>query len=372
MAGSNPLETKVEQTMSNSQEWRVAVIGAGTISQRVHIPVFQKQPNTTVVAVCDVNAARAEAIAVETGVPNVYSDYEKMLAEMQPNITVVATPNVFHKPMATAALEAGSNVLCEKPVALTYADASEMFATAAARNLALTVGTHFRFTAPMQAAKNHVNHGFFGRIYAARTVWQRRNGIPGYGSWFTNKDLAGGGALLDIGVHTLDRALYLMNYPQPARVTGVTFAEFGPRGRGLGGWGSDISKPSANTRYDVDDVAWAQVVFADGAVMQFQVAWAANYADTFVTEIFGTEGGARIGGQDSVELYSMLNGLEVKTDTQLPAQKGGSYDQLIANFVRYLNGDTSADIVTPEQALVHVQIVDAITRSAAEGREVVL
>ena len=107
-------------------------------------------------------------------------------------------------------------------------------------------------------------------------------------------------------------------------------------------------------------------------MLQFQVAWAANYPETFTTEIFGTEGGARIGGWDSVELYTMLNGLEVKTDTQLPAQKGGSYDQLIANFVRYLDGDTSADIVTPEQALVHVQIVDAITRSAAEGREVVL
>ena len=358
--------------MSTSQNWRVAVIGAGTISQRVHIPLFQKQPDTTVVAVCDVNEARALAVAEETNVGRVYSDYEKMLAELEPNIVVVATPNVFHKPMATAALEAGAHVLCEKPVALTYTDAQAMFATAAAQGRVLTVGTHFRFTAPMQAAKTHAAHGFFGRIYAARTVWQRRNGIPGYGSWFTNKDLAGGGALLDIGVHTLDRALYVMDYPQPKRVTGVKFAEFGPRGRGLGGWGADIFKPSANARYDVDDVAWAQVVFEDGAVLQFQVAWAANYPETFVTEIFGTEGGARIGGQDSVELYTMLNGMEVKTDTQLPAQKGSSYEQLIANFVRRLNGDADADIVTPAQALVHVQIVDAITRSAAEGREVVL
>jgi predicted dehydrogenase len=86
----------------------------------------------------------------------------------------------------------------------------------------------------------------------------------------------------------------------------------------------------------------------------------------------GTEGGARIGGQDSVELYSMLNDLEVKIDTQLPAQKGSSYEQLITNFVRRLNGDADAAIVTPAQALIHVQIVDAITRSAAEGREVAL
>ncbi|MBK8795692.1 MAG: Gfo/Idh/MocA family oxidoreductase [Anaerolineales bacterium] len=358
--------------MSTSQAWRVAVIGAGTISQRVHIPVFQKQPNTTVVAVCDVNEARARAVADETGGATVYSSYEKMLTEVQPDITVVATPNIFHKPMATAALEAGSHVLCEKPVALTYHDAQAMFATAAAHDRVLTVGTHFRFTGPMQAAKAHAEHGFFGRIYAARTVWQRRNGIPGYGSWFTNQELAGGGALLDIGVHTLDRALYIMNYPKPKRVTGVMFAEFGPRGRGLGGWGADIFKPSASARYDVDDVAWAQVIFEDASVLHFQVAWASNYPETFLTELFGDEGGARIGGLDSVELYTMLNGMEVKTDTQLPAQKSSSYDQLITNFVRRLNGDASADIVTPEQALVHVQIVDAITRSAAEGREIVL
>ncbi|GIV74625.1 MULTISPECIES: Gfo/Idh/MocA family protein [Caldilinea] len=358
--------------MSMFPEWRVAVIGAGTISQRVHIPVFQKQPNTTVVAVCDVNEARARAVAEETGVAAVYSDYEKMLQEIQPNITVVATPNVFHKPMAIAALEAGSHVLCEKPVALTYADAQVMFATAAAQKRVLTVGTHFRFTAPMQAAKRHAEQGFFGRIYAARTVWQRRNGIPGYGSWFTNKDLAGGGALLDIGVHTLDRALYIMGYPRPRRVSGAMFAEFGPRGRGLGGWGADILQPSANARYDVDDVAWAQVVFEDGAVLQFQVAWASNYPETFVTEIFGNEGGAYIGGWDSVQLYAMLNGLEVKIETELPAQRGSSYEQLINNFVRRLEGDESADIVTPEQALVHVQIVDAIMRSATEGCEVTL
>jgi len=358
--------------MSTSQAWRVAVIGAGTISQRVHIPVFQKQPNTTVVAVCDVNEARARAIADETGVATVYSSYEKMLTEVQPDITVVATPNIFHKPMATAALEAGSHVLCEKPVALTYDDAQAMFATAAAHDRVLTVGTHFRFTGPMQAAKAHAEHGFFGRIYAARTVWQRRNGIPGYGSWFTNQELAGGGALLDIGVHTLDRALYIMNYPKPKRVTGAMFAEFGPRGRGLGGWGADIFKPSASARYDVDDVGWAQVIFENGAVLHFQVAWAANYPETFLTELFGDEGGARIGGLDTVELYTMLNGMEVKTDTQLPVQKSSSYEQLIANFVRRLNGDASADIVTPEQALVHVQIVDAITRSVAEGREIVL
>src|SRR5690606_33738152 len=117
--------------------------------------------------------------------------------------------------------------LCEKPLALTYADGYEMYESADEKGLTLTVGTHYRWSAPMQAMKAHVNSGFFGEIYAARTVWQRRSGIPGYGSWFTNKDLAGGGSLLDIGVHALDRALYLMDYPKPVSVSGATYDKLG-------------------------------------------------------------------------------------------------------------------------------------------------
>jgi predicted dehydrogenase len=356
--------------MSTSISHRVAVIGAGSIAKWSHVPGFQRLPNCEVVAICDVNEARARELADDLKIPRTYGDYMTMLAEVRPDITVVATPNVFHKPMAIAALEAGSNVLCEKPLALTYADAQEMFDIAAAHDRILTAGTHFRFTPPMQVAKQQADAGFFGRIYAVRTAWQRRNGIPGYGSWFTNRDLAGGGALLDIGIHALDRALYLMGYPRPVAVTGATFAEFGPRGMGLGGWGSDIFIPAAGARYDVDDFAWAFIRFDNGAVVNLQVSWASNYPEVFETEIFGSEGGAYIGGRDKVELYTTLNKQEVSIQTPLREAKVGSYLQLIENFVRAIDGDTTADIPTREQALISVQIIDAVTRSAASGREV--
>lgn len=351
---------------------RVAVIGAGMIAQRSHVPGFQRLLNCDVAALVDVNEDRARQIATELGIAKVYGDYAKMLKEVKPDIVVVATPNVFHKPMTEAALKAGAHVLTEKPLALTYDDAAAMFALAKAEGRQLTVGTHFRFTAPMQAARAQVNGGFFGNIYAARTVWIRRSGIPGYGSWFTNKDLAGGGALLDIGVHTLDRALYLMGYPEPVSVSGATFAEFGPRGRGLGGWGSDIFTPTPGARYDVDDMALAFVRFNNGAVLQFQVSWASNFPETVVTELFGTEGGASITMQDKIELYTVLNGQEANVQTALPHGQPGSYFQLIENFVRAVEGDATADIPTPAQALVSVKIVDGIVRSAAGKREVAL
>ncbi|MEZ4870063.1 MAG: Gfo/Idh/MocA family oxidoreductase [Caldilineaceae bacterium] len=352
------------------QTYRVAFIGAGTIVRLGHIPNFQRLPNVETVAVCDVNEARVKELAAATNIPQTFTDYKEMLTKAQPDITVIATPNIFHKPMAIDALNAGSHVLCEKPLALTYADATEMFDAAAANGRTLTVGTHYRWSDPMQMAKAHANAGFFGRIYAARTVWHRRSGIPGYGSWFTNKDLAGGGGLLDIGVHALDRALYIMDYPQPVTVSGALFSELGPRGLGLGGWGSDIFKPDANTRFDVDDLAWAFVRFENGAVLQFQVSWAVNYADTFGAEIMGTEGGAYIGDRDKVELYTTLNGQRADIKLEMPRNPTNSYQKLVENFVRYLDGDTNAEIVTRAQALTSVKIVDGIMRSAQSGHEV--
>lgn len=350
---------------------RVAIIGAGFIVSRGHVPSFQAIDNVTVEAVCDLNEARAQAVADEFGVPDVYSDWQKMIDEVQPDITVIATPNKFHHEMGMYALEAGSHLLCEKPLALTVADAEEMLDTAASKNLVLNVGTHFRWMEPTQIAKRHVDGGFFGDIYAARTVYQRRAGIPGYGSWFTNKELAGGGSLLDIGIHALDRALYLMGYPKPVTVTGQTFSKLGPSGQGLGGWGSDHFDP-AKSRFDVDDFAWAFMRFDSGATLILQVSWAMNFPEGFYTELYGTEGGGYISNKEGVELYKNMNGQQVTIQNELSSTPVNSHARLIQNFVRYLDGDPDAVIITPQESLTVVKIVDAIQRSAAEGHEVAL
>jgi len=357
--------------MANKQ-YRVAMIGAGTIVQWGHIPNFQSLPNVTVEAICDVNEERVKAVAAEKNVPQTFTDYKAMLAKVKPDITVIATPNVFHKPMALAALEAGSHVLCEKPLALTYADAKEMMDLATANGLTLNVGSHYRWSDAIRAAKAQAEAGFFGEIYAVRTVWHRRSGIPGYGSWFTRKDLAGGGSLLDIGIHALDRALYLMDFPQPLTVSGVTFSKIGTQGMGLGGWGADIHKPTGKAQFDVDDLAWALVRFDNGAVIQLQVSWAVNNKDQFYTEIYGTHGGASVGDQDQMELYTSLNGQQSDIQVKVARSGTGSYKHLVNNFVRYLDGDQTAEIITPSQALTSVKIIEGVLRSATEGREVEL
>ena len=128
----------------SKKTWRVAFIGTGMVVQWSHIPSFRRLEGVEAVAVCDVNEERVRSVANDTGIPQAFTDYREMLEKVQPDITVVATPNVFHKPMTLAALEAGSHVLCEKPLALTYADAKEMIDFAAAKGKILTVGTHYR------------------------------------------------------------------------------------------------------------------------------------------------------------------------------------------------------------------------------------
>jgi predicted dehydrogenase len=163
-----------------------------------------------------------------------------------------------------------------------------------------------------------------------------------------------------------------MGYPKPVTVTGVTYAKFGPRGKGLGGWGIDSQKPTPGARFDVDDLALAFVRFENGATLQLQAAWATNLPDEQVVEILGTEGGARIPSPDQLSLYADLN--DVPVDIVQPVRKDTMWSSAkqSADLIRYLDGDASADVVTGEQILVGMSILDAVYRSAQSGREVVL
>src|SRR5688572_10040169 len=150
--------------MSEKKTWRVAFIGTGMVVQWSHIPAFRRGEGVEAVALCDVNEERVRSVAKDTGIPRAFTDYREMLEKVQPDMTVLPTPNSFHKPMTLAALEAAAHVLCEKPLALSYAAAKEMMDFAAQKGKVLTVGTRYRYSPPMQAAKAHVDAGFFGEI----------------------------------------------------------------------------------------------------------------------------------------------------------------------------------------------------------------
>lgn len=237
------------------------------------------------------------------------------------------------------------------------------------------IGMTNRFRADVQTMRKYVQDGLLGEVYYIKAGWLRRTGIPGYGSWFTNKDLAGGGSLLDIGVHFLDLAMWISGFPKPVAVSGATFAKFGPRAKALGGWGADIYEDGVH-RFDVDDLASAFIRMDNGAVLTLEVAWASytgEQGENYV-RIFGTEGGvemsSRYGDQYPVRFHSESHDVQYDSTVYVSPTKGPHQIE-IAHFLDCVRGEAEP-LVTHEESLTIAKILDAIYRSAETGKEVTI
>ncbi len=358
---------------------RVAVIGAGFVATKGHLPALARNRDTQVVALVDVNAARAAEAAQVFNIPAVYADYVEMLREVAPDLVIVGTPNLYHAPVSVDALNAGAHVLCEKPMALTVADAQAMADTARRNNRLLTIGVHNRFRPEAELLKRIIDDGQLGRVYYAKVSLFRRRGIPGFGSWFTNKDLAGAGALFDIGVHMVDLAVWLMGSPRPVSVMGATYSEFGPRGLGLGGWGADAPASGhvpQGARFDVDDLAAGMVRFDNGATLMVDISWAGHVPSEERLQILGTDAGAELHIPDRfgstappLKLYHDFAGQPMESFPSIPGLPGGESPQSrqLANIVAAIRGEALLR-TTAAQCVEITAILAALQDSAAQTR----
>ncbi|GGE12338.1 dehydrogenase [Marinithermofilum abyssi] len=340
---------------------RVGVIGAGGIATQVHMPNYQQCEEAEIVAVADIHEAKAQAAAEEFQIPRVYTDYREMLAHEDLDAVSVCTPNKFHAPATLAALEAGCHVLCEKPPAMTTAEAEEMRDTARRTGKLLTFGLHYRQSSEVSTLKRFVDEGELGKVYASRVHAVRRRGIPGWGV-FTNKELQGGGPLIDIGVHMLDTALYLMGYPQPTTVFGVTYQKLGNR-KGVGLFGEWDWQ-----NYSVEDMARGMITFENGASILLESAFAANVQkdDEMNVSLMGEQGGADV---FPLRLYQEKHGALIDvTPAYLP--ETNAHKNVVHRFVKACQGQAQPSLCTPEQGVILQQIIEALYRSAEEGEPV--
>ena len=175
----------------------------------------------------DTNSERLR-IFVESYKPeNSFEDYLELLRDRDLDAAIICLPNFLHFPASLATLEAGKHVFCEKPPTMNAAEMKVLQDEAAKRGLIYFFGRQFRFTPAVRAARDVVAAGRLGKIYRARATWIRSRGIPaGIGLWFTDKKRSGGGALIDIGVHALDTAWYLMGSPRPTSISAKVFRNF--------------------------------------------------------------------------------------------------------------------------------------------------
>ncbi len=214
-----------------AERLRCAVIGTGAIGLE-HLSSLSQCPRAAAVAIAESNPARAKEASERFKIPRSYSDYRELLEQADIDAVTIALPNHLHAPVAIEALKARKHVLLEKPMAMNAKEASKIIDAAAKMRRTLMVGQNFRFNRHTQMAKLVIQRGDLGEIYHARCFWLRRSGIPRIGSWFTQKKLAGGGVICDIGAHVLDTCLHLLGDFEVARVFGQTHSKFGARGLG--------------------------------------------------------------------------------------------------------------------------------------------
>ena len=341
---------------------RVGVIGLGMGSG--HVRNFQSHPNSVVAAVADVDKNKLDTAGEKLGIQNRYSDPLQMLQAEKLDIVSVAVPNKFHKPLTIAALEAGCHVLCEKPMAMNTKEAEEMLAVAEKCRKRLMINFSFRFTPQSFALKKEVESGILGQVYYARTVWLRRRGMPGFGGWFGQKKMAGGGPVIDLGVHRLDLALWLMGYPKPVWVLANTFDHI-----------ASAKAKQTGKVFDVEDMGVAAVKFENGAMLNLEASWAGNTKNNeeMETRLFGTAGGMRqfnVGeGYDfDAEIYVDRDGRQYDMRLHPPVPEATSsmhhfVDCILAN---------KPHIATGEEGVTVMKILDAIYQSAKTGKPIKL
>jgi len=351
---------------------RVAVVGCGGMGRNHAQNVVDAGHH--VVAGVDVNEGARDGFAAEFDA-GAFADTGTMLDEMAPDAVVVTTPNAFHKEAAVAALQRGVPVLCEKPLADSL-DAAERIADAARESAAFCmVGFHNRFSAAADLAVAYREDGRFGEVSHVEGEYVRRRGVPGVGSWFTDADLAGGGAVVDIGVHLVDFALYLAGFPEVAEVSATTRSEFGGRedyvdpdgwsGHGSGGTGA----------FEVEDSASAFLRCADGTTMSLEVAWACNREPSTDVVLRGTEAGAtcEVGGDDLTVHGVDAAGVDHYVDSDLTGRREVSghaaEDRL---FLEAVAAGEAPETNTVEEALAVQRVLDAIYRSSERGEAVSL
>ena len=344
---------------------RFGIIGTGGVAAGGAAALLEN-PDAELVAVADPSRERVTAFAARFGASTVLESAEQLVALDTVDAVYVAVPNYLHAPISTLALQAGKHVLQEKPLALSLEDAAPLAAAARQSDRHFMLGMNQRFAVPVQRARQLVRQGRIGRPYHCKAYWRRRTGIPGIGSWFTRKQHSGGGGLLDIGVHMLDDALYELGDFDVHSVSGATYAEFGPRGLGEGGWGLS-ERP--DTRFDVDDFATAIIKLKSGTSVVLDAVWAmhSEQRNAMNVELYGTEGAVDTYGErlyrQQEDGYHIIESPDTGELTYPHANR-------FHHFVNLILGREEA-CVTLEQALTVQRVLDAIYSSAAGGREVI-
>lgn len=347
---------------------RIGVIGTGSIAS-FHLDSYRNNPGAEIVAICDVNEARARAVAENYGASKVFTDYRALLADPDIDAVSICTWNNTHAPISIAALQAGKHVLVEKPLCRTVDEAYEVERAVRESGKLLQVGFVRRYDPGVMMLREFVERGEFGELYYAKASTLRRLGNPG--GWFADVERSGGGPLIDIGVHVIDLCWYLMGRPKPVSVSGNTYRKLGNRShvQHLSFYKAADYDASKNT---VEDLANALIRFENGASIMVDVSFTLHaQKDEGSVKLFGDKGGFEIDPQ--IVMVSEKHNTILNIEPQLDSTAGFSGDKAFQNEIDHF----VACVASGEQPLSPVsdgvemmKMLCGIYESASKGEEI--
>jgi predicted dehydrogenase len=351
----------------------LGIIGAGgAATQHAEAAARAGLP---VAGICDADLERARALAAKNPPARATAMADELLADPEVAGVVVATPNFLHKELAVAALRAGKDVLLEKPMAMNVAECDEIIAARQQTGQLLQLGFVCRGAAATRAVAELIETGRLGRIYHVKASIYRARGIPGLGRWFTDRTRSGGGVLMDLGVHLIDLGLHLTGNRAPSRISAVCTSNFG---QPIDAYAYDSmwgGPPDPTGVFNVEDAVTGLVRFDGGMSMELNAVWAADLSEARMRNqvvLLGDRGGCWMDlWNNELTLTTEPDGCVV--DEQVSLANGDAWaaawtrqaETFAANIESRTPPEASAEDGRAVQALV-----EALYRSAAEGREV--
>ena len=335
-----------------SEPVRIGLIGAGAIVQVAHLPVLKKLKTVDVAAICDVDLPKARALAERFQIKDVFDDIEDLLDHEQIDAILVATPNHLHEPHVLAGLTAGCHVLVEKPGSLTSSGEQRIGRLAEKQGRIVMIGMTHRYRPDAQAVRSFVQNGELGEVDSIRASWHVSRPARAPLGWRTRKDESGGGVMLDLGLTMVDLCLWLAGNPTPSRVS------------------ANFSKPKGER--GVEQSGSAFVVCEPGPAIFVDVTWRhIGERERFGVGIRGSKGTA---GINPLHVWKELNGVpqDVSPTGSLSRESPftASFRAEWAHFLAAMAGQ--AKVPPLSEHITLLKVIEAIYKSATEGKDVVL
>lgn len=327
---------------------KFGIIGLGSVAQMVHLPNLIKIKNAEIAALAEINKSRLELVADKFGVKKRFRDYTDLLNDTEIDAVIISTPTNLHKQIAIDSLNAGKDVLVEKPLARNSKEGLEVIECAKKNKKKLMVGMNLRYRPDSMLIRSLIDASEIGDPYYIKCVWIRKQSSSQ--KWFKKREEAGGGVILDLGINLVDLALWLADYPKALSLSTRNYYH--------------------NSR-KLEDTSVSFIRCENSLTISIEVSWSMiEEKDTFFANVYGTKGSI------GINPFKLIKTIDVEqinlgsTSTESPTEAfKKSYLNELKSFIGAVKG-LNPVFSSGEEALQLLKIAEAMYISAEKDKEI--